>query len=180
MLDKDKFDPVSCAVYRSRKTLARSRAPDIWCSNTWNSRIPRMNLFLSAYLIASLFLGSARADAYLDGIGYREQELQVAKGSFFQSEEATGVEYASFAGGTHIFIKGVGLADNPQSNHVLLKSKTASFSDSTFQAPLLTEDDAFNSHVILGSIAYRLPAIDELMGLPMNYFDEFQTLTFEV
>jgi hypothetical protein len=74
----------------------------------------------------------------------------------------------------------MGLAENPQSNIVLLKSVTAEFSDATIQAPLLTEDDAFNSHTILGSIAYRLPAIDKLFGLPMNYFDEFQTLTFEV
>ena len=45
----------------------------------------------------------------LIGIGYREQELQLAKGTNFESESPTGVSYASFAGGTHIFIKGVGL-----------------------------------------------------------------------
>lgn len=41
---------------------------------------------------------------YLKGIGYREQELQVAKGTNFASETPTGVPYVSFAGGTHIFI----------------------------------------------------------------------------
>jgi hypothetical protein len=51
--------------------------------------------------------------AYLDGIGYREQELQLARGSFFESEDADGVSHASFAGGTTIYIKGVGFSDNP-------------------------------------------------------------------
>jgi len=59
---------------------------------------------------------------YLEGIGYREQALQQAKGARFQSEEADGIEWASFGGGTHIFIKGEGLAENPQSNFVHLYS----------------------------------------------------------
>jgi hypothetical protein len=42
----------------------------------------------------------------------------------------------------------------------------------------LTEDDAFNSHPMLGSIAYRLPSIDELFGVPMNFLDQYQTMTF--
>ena len=37
----------------------------------------------------------------------------------------------------------------------------------------LTDDDAFNSHPLLGSITYRLPAVDELFGMPMNYFDKY-------
>ena len=74
----------------------------------------------------------------------------------------------------------MGLAENPQANLVMLTSVTAEFSDATVLAPLLTEDDAFNSHTILGSIAYRLPAIDKLFGLPMNYFDQFQTLSFDL
>ena len=63
-----------------------------------------------------------RGTGHLDGVGYREQELQLAKGNLFQSEEAKGVLYASYGGGTHIFIKGVGLVDDPQSNSVLLFS----------------------------------------------------------
>lgn len=59
---------------------------------------------------------------YLEGIGYREQALQQAKGTRFQSEDADGVEWASFGGGTHIFIKGEGLHENPQSNFVYLYS----------------------------------------------------------
>jgi len=50
---------------------------------------------------------------YLEGIGYREQALQQAKGSKFSSEVAEGVNYASFAGNTNIFIKGHGLNENP-------------------------------------------------------------------
>ena len=81
--------------------------------------------------------------ATLDGIGYREQELQLAKGSNFASEEPTGINYASFAGGTNIFIKAPILADNAQSNVILMKCDQIGI---TVEAPRLTEDDAFNSN----------------------------------
>jgi len=45
-------------------------------------------------------------------------------------------------------------------------------------APLLTEDDAFNSHPILGSIAYRLPSLETLLGIPMSYLSGYQSMTF--
>ena len=45
----------------------------------------------------------------LEGLGYREQELQVAKGTTFNDESANGIPYAAFNGGTNIFIKGLGL-----------------------------------------------------------------------
>jgi hypothetical protein len=45
-------------------------------------------------------------------------------------------------------------------------------------APLLTEDDAFNSHPILGSIAYRLPSLEELLGIPMSYLSGYQSMSF--
>jgi hypothetical protein len=45
-------------------------------------------------------------------------------------------------------------------------------------APLLTEDDAFNSHPILGSIAYRLPSLDKLIGVPMSYLSGYHTMDF--
>jgi hypothetical protein len=79
---------------------------------------------------------------YLSGIGYREQALQVAKTSFFKSEEAHGVHYASFGGGTMTFIKGVGLIDNPNSNKVLMFSKELNIN---IQAPALTDEDEFMS-----------------------------------
>jgi hypothetical protein len=44
----------------------------------------------------------------------------------------------------------------------------------------LTEEDAFNSHPLLGAIAYRLPSVDELLGVPMNFLDEYQSLTVYV
>jgi hypothetical protein len=50
---------------------------------------------------------------YLEGIGYREQALQQAKGASFESETPNGIPYASFGGDTHIFIKGGGLEMNP-------------------------------------------------------------------
>jgi len=58
----------------------------------------------------------------IDGIGYREQELQVAKGTFFNSEEPKGVSHASFYGGTNIFVKGPMLAPNAQSNIIMMYS----------------------------------------------------------
>lgn len=45
-------------------------------------------------------------------------------------------------------------------------------------APLLTEDDAFNSHPILGSIAYRLPSLEDLLGVPLSYLSGYQSMTF--
>ena len=53
---------------------------------------------------------------------------------------ANGVGYASFNGGTNIFIKGAHLNENPQSNSIYLRSVEL---DATVQAPQLTEDDAF-------------------------------------
>jgi len=114
---------------------------------------------------------------WIQGIGYREQELQIAKGTKFASEDATGCPYVSFAGNTNIFIKGLGLADNPQSNAVVLFSQE--FEMEIPSLPL-TEDDAFGSFPLLGSISYRLPSIDALMGMPMNYFDKYDTMTFEL
>ena len=74
----------------------------------------------------------------LKGIGYREQELQQAKGSNFDSEDANGVPYVSFAGGTHIFIKGTGLNFAPEKNSIKLKSIEKNVE---FMAPGLTEED---------------------------------------
>lgn len=122
-------------------------------------------------------VSAQEGEFYLDGVGYREQELQIAKGTKFASEDATGCPYVSFGGGTNIFIKGIGLADNPQSNSVVMYSH-----DFEMEIPSLplTEDDAFASFPLLGSISYRLPAIDKLMGMPINYFDKYQTMTFEI
>ena len=52
-------------------------------------------------------------DAYLNGIGYREQALQVPKGALFMSEDPVGVPYASYAGDTNIFIKGTSFSMRP-------------------------------------------------------------------
>lgn len=45
-------------------------------------------------------------------------------------------------------------------------------------APMLSEDDAFNSHPILGTVAYRLPGLDELLNVPMNFVSGYDTMTF--
>jgi hypothetical protein len=83
----------------------------------------------------------AKQEGWIEGIGYREQELQVSKGRMFASEVANGIPWASFGGGTNIFIKGVEFADNAQSNMVIFDCVE------TFQkgviGPKLTEDDAF-------------------------------------
>jgi len=66
--------------------------------------------------------------------------------------------------------------DNPQSNNIVLRSKE--FPDKTLMAPSLTEDDSFNSQPLLGNLAYRLPSIEKLFGLPLEQFDTFGSLTF--
>lgn len=83
----------------------------------------------------------AKQEGWIEGIGYREQELQVAKGTVFASEDANGIPYASFGGGTNIFIKGVEFADNAQSNLVIFDC-TETFTKGAI-GPKLTEDDAF-------------------------------------
>jgi len=86
------------------------------------------------------------------------------------------VRWASYAGGTHIFIKGVGLDENPQSNH--LRFKSAENPDLVVGVPLLTEDDAFNSQPMLGSIAYRLPALVDF--LHPNVVAQYQSMSFYI
>ena len=114
----------------------------------------------------------------LEGIGYREQALQQAKTSFFQSEVPNGVLYASFNGGTNIFIKGPNLNDNPAANEIWFKS--VEFSGVNLPAPTLTEDDSFNSNPLLGFITYRVPAIHELFGADASAFDTYDTLHFYI
>ena len=49
----------------------------------------------------------------------------------------------------------------------------------SFLAPALTEEDQFNSHPQLGTIAYRIPGIAEIFqGVPEAQFDHYQTMTF--
>jgi hypothetical protein len=128
---------------------------------------------LCVFLIAASCANFVRADSngfLLEGVGYREQELQVSKGSFFESEIPNGIPYASFAGGTHIFLKGQGFSDNPQSNEIVLWSHEFEMEVPSFA---LTEDDAFNSNPLIGTISYRLPALDKLFNVPMNLLDKY-------
>lgn len=74
--------------------------------------------FMAIYCMLDIVNANDETSGYLNGIGYREQALQVAKTSFFKSEKPTGVHYASFGGGTMTFIKGIGLVDNPSSNKI--------------------------------------------------------------
>ena len=129
---------------------------------------------LSLILMALTQISIVHA-GYLDGIGYRRQELQQAKGAQQAGENPTGIPWASMAGGTHIFIKGAGMADNSQSNIPVLYSHQ--FDYDLVSLPL-SEDDSFNSHASLGHIAYRLPAIDELFALPYSYLDQYDVYEF--
>jgi len=120
---------------------------------------------LSAMLLALLTCIPTASAGKLYGIGYREQELQVAKGTTFNSESPTGIPYASFAGDINIFIKGDGLEDGAQNNIPALYSHDLS---KEFSCPPLTEDDAFGSNPNMGFVSYRLPSIPTLLGLPME------------
>jgi len=100
-------------------------------------------------LLCQMLTLSTASARYLYGIGYREQELQVAKGTTFNNEKPTGISYASFDGDTNIFIKGDGLLENAQSNRVLLYSNDLK---ALLPAPSLTENDAFGSNPNMGFI----------------------------
>jgi hypothetical protein len=58
--------------------------------------------------------------------------------------------------------------ENAQANAVYLYSEDL---QQKVAAPNLSEEDVFNSHPLLGTIAYRLPAVTDLFGLPSEYFD---------
>ena len=49
-----------------------------------------------------------------------------------------------------------------------------------FQAPILSEDDTFNSHPMLGFITYRLPSIATLLGVPDSDLAKYQTMKFNL
>jgi len=88
-----------------------------------------------ADIIAASASNGIDGEYYLQGIGYREQELQVSKTTRFASEEATGVAWASYAGGTHIFIKGVGFVkENPEGHS--LKFVSHEFGETIFAPPM--------------------------------------------
>lgn len=101
----------------------------------------------------------------------------MAKGARFESEDSSGIAWASYAGGTNIFIKGSLLADNAQSNTIVLRSEEFGME---VVAPALTEDDAFASNTVLGTIAYRLPSLETMFGLPMHFFDQYSSMTFHL
>lgn len=50
--------------------------------------------------------------------------------------------------------------------------------DEKIFAPLLTEDDAFNSQPGLGNLAYRLPSLHSLLSVPDDFIIKYSTLTF--
>jgi hypothetical protein len=81
-----------------------------------------------------------------------------------------GVQWASFAGGTHIFIKGVGLSEAPEANIIMLESVEMA---STIPGPPLSEADIFNSQPVAGHISYRIPSIPFLFNLPEEQFDHY-------
>lgn len=58
--------------------------------------------------------------------------------------------------------------------------RSQEFPDQTLPCPALTEDDAFASQPLLGNIAYRLPSIPHLFGMPGEMFDTYHTMTFWV
>ena len=119
---------------------------------------------------------SALDNHYLHGIGYREQELQQASGARFRSKKPEGIPWASFAGGTNIYIKGFGYSEHAQSNQVWLKS--IDLKDQNILAPTLTEDDAFGSSPKTGYLQYRLPSVANLLAIPARYLDAYLSMTF--
>lgn len=132
-------------------------------------------------MVFNLPLASAADTApWLLGIGFREQELQVAKGANFAADAPSGIAYASFAGGTHIFIKGTGFASSAQANQIRMDYTASDGTTSTLVAPALTEDDAFNSNPEAGLLAYRIPSVATLLQTPEHQLDHIQSVTVEL
>lgn len=52
--------------------------------------------------------------------------------------------------------------------------------DKEAQAPLLTEDDAFNSNPMNGHIAYRLPTPGQLFGVSDGLFERYDSMKFRI
>jgi hypothetical protein len=50
----------------------------------------------------------------------------------------------------------------------------------TLPAPMLSLDDSFNSNPAIGTLAYRLPTMQELFGLKREDFDNFWSMKFIV
>ena len=65
---------------------------------------------------------------------------------------------------------------NAPDNHIRL---TCVENPSIIVFPLmLSEDDVFNSHPALGILAYRIPSLHSLLGLPQDKVSMFNSLTF--
>jgi len=109
------------------------------------------------------------------GVGYREIEHEVDPDDDLSSTKENGVTQASFAGGTAIFLRADDLAHYPEANRIVLFSKELQRS---IPAPPLSTDDSFNSNTAQGLLAYRLPAVRELLGVPQRVIDSYLTLTF--
>jgi hypothetical protein len=94
------------------------------------------------FLITKVYASDPIGLKVATGVGYREQELQVAKGTNFASEVPNGVKWASFNGGTHIFFKSVKLNLTPEKNVLWLYSEELK---QDIPCPPMTEEDIFNS-----------------------------------
>lgn len=50
--------------------------------------------------------------------------------------------------------------------------------ETTFAAPLLTLDDSFQSNPKSGTLSYRLPSLEDIFGLPIEFFESYDLMTF--
>ena len=49
-----------------------------------------------------------------------------------------------------------------------------------FTAPMLSEDDTFNSHPMLGFLTYRLPSVSTILGVSDDKLAKYQTMKFSL
>ena len=115
--------------------------------------------------------------AGLSGIGYRRHERNIGKDVKFTSSRSEGIRYASYGGGTNIFIRGDDLALDPQSNTIHLYSPVLK---THFPSPPLTSDDSFSSNTPQGLLAYRLPALTDLLGVSQDIINNYQYMVFHL
>ena len=125
------------------------------------------------YCLSFVIMGLRAQDYYLEGVKPSPLEHQQwnRKPSSYNSK---GIQYASFNGGTSIYIRGNGFTTT---NKIYLKSEVY---EKTILAPPLSEEDIYLSSPKHGILHYRLPSLVDLMDVPTEFLKNTQVLNFIV
>lgn len=90
------------------------------------------------------------------------------------------MNWASFGGGTSIYLQGVGLSINDTESHQIVFESVESESFVRLVGPRMTNDDGLLSDPALGRLAYRTPSLWDLTGMTQAEFGSQMTMAFYV